>query len=144
MRAEKEWKNCIDTKIACKFEEMRSRHHKEMQDLMVEIRKEKIFRDEQARKVFEQWHENISLQCVITTSVKLPYAMLGDVKRTFGQEKIQNEEDEEKLIDLNITRRLRDPEAFIESQSAFESQFRLMNEFTDKYEYKMKGTVEVI
>lgn len=70
--------------------------------------------------------------------------MLGDVKRTFGQEKIQNEEDEEKLIDLNITRRLRDPEAFIESQSAFESQFRLMNEFTDKYEYKMKGTVEVI
>jgi len=57
---------------------------------------------------------------------------------------VLSEEEDEKLIDFYITRRLWDPEAFIESQSAFESQFRLMNEFTDKYEYKMRGTVEVI
>ena len=48
------------------------------------------------------------------------------------------------MIDFNITRRVRNPGAFIESQSAFSSQFKLMNEFSKKYEYKMKGTVDAI
>ena len=48
------------------------------------------------------------------------------------------------MIDMNVTKRVRDPDAFIETQSAFESQFKLMNEFTKKYEYKMKGTVDVV
>lgn len=52
-RAEREWKNCLDTVTAIKFEELRSEHHKQMEDLMSEIRRERIFREEQARKVFE-------------------------------------------------------------------------------------------
>lgn len=54
------------------------------------------------------------------------------------------EDDEDKRLDMHITRRLRNPEAFIESESAFDSQFKLMNEFSNKYEYKMTGKFELI
>ena len=48
------------------------------------------------------------------------------------------------MLEFHLSRRIRDPNAFIETESAFESQFKLMNEFSDKYEYKMQGNFEEI
>ena len=45
-RAEKEWKNYLDTMTALKFEELRGAHHKQMEELLQEIRKERTFREE--------------------------------------------------------------------------------------------------
>lgn len=82
------------------------------------------------------------MQCVLQSTVKLPTQMLGEVKRPSLRKETEDEED--KRLDLHITRRLRNPEAFIESESAFDSQFTLMNEFSNKYEYKMNGKFELL
>ena len=65
--------------------------------------------------------------------------MLGQIKRKSVLNSAPPErtvEDDEKLVDMAITQRIRNPDAFLESTSPFESQFRLSQEFKDKYEYK--------
>ena len=48
------------------------------------------------------------------------------------------------MTDLQITKRIRDPEMFLESESPFTSKFKLEKEFTNKYEYYMQGKVDDI
>ena len=79
-KAENLWENCLNTVTRLKFEELRDKHHMEVQELCREIKREKLYREEQCRKVFEQWHENISLKCFLQTTVKLPEWCLGGSK----------------------------------------------------------------
>ena len=95
--------------------------------------------------MFEQWHENISLKCFLQTTVKLPEWCLGGSKsKGLDKDILETDQDDLKLIDFNISKRVRDPEKFIESESPFTSQFQLSNEFTSKYEYFMTGKVAEI
>ena len=64
-RAESAWQSCLSTHQKLKFEELRTQHMLEIEELLREIKVEKSYRDEQSRKVFEQWHQNIALQCVL-------------------------------------------------------------------------------
>ena len=50
----------------------------------------------------------------------------------------------ERKVELNVTRRVRLPEKFMESESALPNQFQLAEEFTGKYEYWMKGRADEI
>ena len=49
-----------------------------------------------------------------------------------------------KTTDLQVTKRIRDPDMFLESESPFEAKFQLAGEFTNKYEYFMQGRVNEI
>ena len=48
------------------------------------------------------------------------------------------------MIKLNITKRARMADKFIESEPDFPNKFELANEMTSKYEYHMKGRVQEI
>ena len=53
-------------------------------------------------------------------------------------------EQDEKTTDLQVTKRKREPEMFLESEAPFEIKFQLAGEFTNKYEYFMQGRVNEI
>ena len=118
---------------------------------MDEIRNEKVYREEQCRKVFEHWHQNISIKCNITTSAKLPTWCLKDETTNNAQsidkaETFPDKQDflDEKMTDLQITKRVRDQDMFLEIESPFTQKFQLASEFNNKYEYFMQGKVDDI
>lgn len=129
-RAEKEWEKQLKVTTKIKFEDLRSKYHLEMQALMHQLKEEKKFRYEQCQKVFEQWHENIQLQCTLQSTVKLP-RFCTHIK-------------DPKPVDLSITSRRRDPTKYMEAEATFYSQFQLLDEFSKKYEYKMQGKLKNI
>ena len=46
-------------------------------------------------------------------------------------------EEEKKLVDFSVNNRIRDPNMHLECEATFASEFKLMAEFTNKYEYRM-------
>lgn len=75
--AEKEWKFHLSAATRLKFERLKVVYQDRMRELFDEIRKEKEFREHECYKAFQQWHENINLQCTLFTTQKLPPFALG-------------------------------------------------------------------
>ena len=116
-----------------KFEQLREKYHMEMQALCWEIKNQRKFCTEQCHKVFEQWHQNISLQCTLLTTVKLPtFCTLNKSKplRSMTMAKQLLDAEEKQLIDFSLTSRPRDPKKFMETEATYYSKFQLVNEFS--------------
>ena len=68
-----------------KFETLKAKHQNELMILMNEVKKEKTFREQECKKYFKQWHENLSLRCTLISSIKIPLCVFQDefnVKRS--------------------------------------------------------------
>ena len=116
--------------------------------LMNELKKEKKFREQECKKHFRQWHENISLHCTLVSSHKLPLCSMKDdgvnkSKHTTTSVSGVSDDSEDKHCTLNVVSRMRDKNKFMETESPF-AAFQLQNEFTNEYEMYMQGSVKEI
>ena len=98
-----------------KFEDLKVMHLREMEHLMSELNAERYYRAEQCKKYFRQWYENLSVECILSTSNKIPVNIL-DTEEDDLLSKLQSQrsaqsvesDDENKNMTCNIVRRERD------------------------------------
>ena len=104
---EKHWEMAMDTTIRMKFENLKRLHLREMQDIMAELNAERKFRLEQCKKLFKQWYENLSVECILNVSNKIPVKVLQEEdklpRRMRSQGSvISSETEEEDVFTCNV------------------------------------------
>ena len=77
----------MDATIRMKFEDLKVMHLREMENLMTELNAERHYRAEQCKKLFKQWYENLSVECILTTSSKIPAKILDDDEEQMSKHK---------------------------------------------------------